>query len=106
MKLEYKVQCEHCDKETSFAVHEVDCLDDDIEDEIEAAKDDVRDEYAGMVYPDDVQPDHRQLEALSAAIRAGDRAEAEYLLDRIAAEFGSKATEYVQRGRYSLRRAA
>ncbi|MGE4340150.1 MAG: hypothetical protein AB7E55_29985 [Pigmentiphaga sp.] len=48
----------------------------------------------------------RPLWELAAAIRRGDRFEAELQLDRIAEEMGPRAIEDVQQGRFSLRAAA
>lgn len=45
--------------------------------------------------------DTRRLFELSAAIRRGDQAEAELLLDRIAEEIGARAVEQVQQARFS-----
>jgi len=101
----YEIQCEHCDQTVHFEIYEIPALDRYIEDEIEGAKDDVRDVYSGLVEPCDLV-NNRLLLDLSAAIRAGDRNEAEYLLDRLASDFGDDATEHVQRGRYSVKAMA
>lgn len=45
----------------------------------------------------------RDLYELAAAIRRGDRAEAELMLDRIAEEMGARAVEQVQQARFSNR---
>lgn len=103
MKSHYEVQCEHCEKMTSFRIDDVARLDADIDDEVSAAKSEVAVEFEGMVEPDELLD---KLQDLSSAIRAGDRIEAEHLLDKLASEIGSEATEYVQRGRFSMRAVA
>lgn len=62
-----------------------------------------------MFYPECFEeiddPEHdidpRLFHELSAAIRRGDRVEAELLLDRLAEEVGPEYTESVQLGRFS-----
>lgn len=54
----------------------------------------------------DMRGGERPLWELAAAIRRGDRAEAEIYLDRIAYEMGARAIEDVEQGRYSHRAKA
>lgn len=62
----------------------------------EPAKDDGIEDFGG----------ERGLFELAAAVRRGDRSEAELWLDRIAEELGGWATEEVQLGRYSPQASA
>lgn len=102
----YEIECSHCNKLVVFKTTEVEELAEDIEDAIDDADTSARSEMEAQfdyyVKPEEAV-DGRALQELSAAIRAGDRAEAEILLDRIASELGDKATEQVQLGRYSVK---
>lgn len=60
-------------------------------------------EFEGRVDISDVIDGRRILFEPSAAIRRGDRAEAEYQLDQLAEEIGVVAVEQVQQARFSNR---
>lgn len=104
----YEIQCQHCRKPVKFLTGEVEGLDDDIEREIDDAEHEAKEEARVELY-DEASEDvvggmpsgDRPLRELAAAIRQGNREDAEYWLDRIAANLGDRATEQVQQGRFS-----
>jgi hypothetical protein len=103
----YFIECPHCKEDVEFKTREVDGLDQDIEGQCEDARCEAERQFVGMIDPDELPENPRLWHDLSAAIRRGDRGEAEYLLDRIAAEIGKEATDAVEQGRFShMARAA
>lgn len=107
--IEITVACPSC--KTEFEVEEVNhpSLAEQIalrEQESEHdGREEVERETAGMVWPHEAV-EARDLQDLSFAIRRRDWAEAELLVDRIAANIGTDAEEKVAQGRFSLLAAA
>lgn len=101
----YTLECPHCKAEVDFAVREVEGLAADIDDEndmaAEHARTETEREFEGMVDPSDLPITPRIIHELSAAIRKGDRFEAELLLDRIAYDLGGEHENACQLGRFS-----
>jgi hypothetical protein len=101
----YCVECPHCKEEVDFTINQVDGLSADIDDKNETsaanARAETEREYEGMVDPSDLPIQPRTIHDLSAAIRRGDRAEAELLLDRIVEDLSLDHSEACQIGRYS-----
>ena len=97
------VVCPDCGH--GFEVNETDCpslrdaVEEAIDDAVDDAKDEVRSEYELMSDPEP-EIDVLMLGDLACAIRTGETAEAELLLDRIAAMIGSRAQHEVEIGRY------
>lgn len=87
-----------------YEISERDCpaladyVEDAIDDAVTDAKSELRIEYEGTTPDFDI--DERLLGDLACAIRAGDRAEAELLLDRLAEEVGGRAQHEVEVGRF------
>ncbi len=114
MTKQFTIECE-CGRTTTFDRYDVPELGEYIDDRIERAADETRAEvereFDGFIDPSELASGDRRdfdLFELSAAIRRGDREEAELLLDRMAAAMGHAAAERVQLGRFSprARRAA
>jgi hypothetical protein len=102
----FKVKCEGCGKLTAFETTQVEGLDAHIagerEDAVEMAEEDSRDDLLA-----DLGGHNWTLAELAQAVRMGDRAEAEALIDRIARSLGVAAQEQVALGRFNrLTRAA
>lgn len=102
---EYNLDCPHCKEVVTFKISQVEGLGDDIEDEQAEIVSEVERQFEGQIEPENAV-DPRLLHDLSAAIRAGDRQEAEYQLNKLAAELGPIPAEWVERGRYSVKVAA
>lgn len=97
----FEICCPKCAHD--FEVNSKDCadLEDAIDDAVENATDDLRAEIRRL--EDDYLParvDARQLGDLACAIRSGNQAEAEYLLDKIAESVGDQAQHEVSLGRF------
>lgn len=106
MGMEFSITCKHCSTPFPFTEAEADGLADHIIDERCDARRESEKLYVGPDYIDaselsDGLSGNRPLRELAVAIRRGDRAEAEHLLDVIAAKIGDEATEQVQQGRFS-----
>ena len=103
---QFSIECSACKKDIEFQASEVDGLEEHIEREVDAGSAQAISE-AHTEYEDFVDPSslllNDDLKSLSAAIRRGDRSEAELMLDRLVDGFGTDAQEAVQQGRFSLR---
>ena len=101
----YTIECEHCGKDNEFAIKEVPGLAKDIEEEVDEASAcatrDTEAQFAGMIDPADHPIHARTIFELAAAIRRGDKVEAELLLDRVAADLGREHANAVQVARFS-----
>jgi len=109
MARKYQVRCE-CGRDVEFSMVDVPALADEIRRKVEEAHAEGHDEgeesAAESAAADTLHLLNgrgRRLFELAAAIRRGDRQEAEIHLDRISEELGPKAQEMVQQGRYSLK---
>jgi len=105
----FSVTCE-CGRDVAFSIADVPELDHYILEETGAAeryaRREVEEEFAGFIDPEvlaEGDQDGYDLFELAAAIRRGDRAEAELQLDRLSEALGPKAVERVQIGRFSPR---
>lgn len=106
IKLEsYTIECEHCGKQTDFTIAEVPGLSRDIDEEIEEAcrveRRETEAQFDGMIDPADHPIHARTMHELAAAIRRGDKAEAELLLERVASDLGAEHVNAVQVARFS-----
>jgi len=96
----FSVECKSCGVSIGFEDDDIVGLESYIESEVEDRSDSGPDD-------DDEQPSlasvggARLFYELAVAVRRGDRAEAELLLDRMAEGWGLAAQELVQQGRYS-----
>lgn len=110
MAISLSATCPKCAADIELKQADIDGLDDLIEDERSDAVADYKDDQGiddPRVDVDILTRGQRPLFELAIALRQGDMAEAELLLDRIAAELGDGAVEEVQQGRFSpLARAA
>jgi hypothetical protein len=103
----FSIDCKACGKAVAF---EPDCVE-GLSDWIDREVNDRTDDGFGGEFDDDDGDDEQPSLALvggerlfydlAAAVRRGDRAEAELLLDRMAEGWGTAAQELVQQGRYS-----
>lgn len=101
-----ETRCPKCGDEIEISQIHDDALAAMIEDERDDAASRARDEVESDAREDvemEVLGSDRAFRELAAAIRQGDRREAEYQLDRIAERAGSEARNQVELGRYSIR---
>lgn len=104
---DYFIECPHCETDVYFNTADIDGLDEWIAGERRDAGRETELQFEGMIDPDDHPIQPRTIHDLAAAIRRGDMAEAELLLDRVADELGLECANAAQVGRYSsLARAA
>lgn len=108
----FTMQCSKCEHDNDFKIEEVEDLAAYIEDERVSSYDEGKADAEEVDDPEqyiDVGVlflAARPLWELSAAIRRGDRAEAEHQLDLIAESIGTNAVEQVQQARFSSRAKA
>lgn len=101
MAKQYFIECDKCQHEVEFNEDDVPELSDHIDACVAQAEREVERQYEGMIDPDDLPITPQTMKELAAAIRCGDRAEGERLLDLIADDLGLMHTEAVQIGRYT-----
>jgi hypothetical protein len=111
MTEQFTIACSKCSAKMRFEVADIPALERHITDERVAAdswardetRDEVEAEFEGFVDGAELTKGSRPLQEMAVALRRGDIAEAERLLDYLADEIGDRAVEEVQQGRFSLR---
>ena len=103
MPVQFVTTCEKCEAEVPLYLDEIEGLPRHIENERSEERRAAEREFDGFVDAGALTDGDRPLWELAAAIRRGDRFEAELQLDRIAEELGVDAVEQVQQGRFSPR---
>lgn len=101
MAKQYFIECDKCQHEVEFNEDDVPELEDAINTSIADARREVEHEYDGMIDPGDLPITPQMMKELAAAIRIGNRENAERLIDMIADELGIGHTEAVQIGRFT-----
>lgn len=98
---DYDITCKHCNHDFTFRVSDVPELDEDIEDDQEAACEEeaerTRREFVGHIDPDELTGQRLFLD-IAAALRRRDLDEAAIALERLATEMGWGACDEVNRG--------
>lgn len=100
----FEVKCKACGEARDYAVGDIAGMAGYIEDVAEDARDEAEEwprEFDEAPEVGFVRRGGETFFELAAALRRGDIAEAELLLDRVAEGFGEQASTQVQLGRYS-----
>jgi hypothetical protein len=107
MAKQFSILCGSCRNDVGFDIQDVMQLEDHVDEIYDLAQRDTRSEveaeFETFIDGDDLLHGSRPLQEMAIALRRGDIAEAERLLDGIADEIGPKAVEEVQQGRFSIR---